>query len=84
VTFPQSQKPDSKIAVAEHFGFRLNKEEELYPYGTSGENINIKRILSRYKWEKTENETRAEFNRRLKKYGIKTGLWKKTPLQNGN
>ncbi|MBU4288729.1 MAG: DUF3780 domain-containing protein, partial [Proteobacteria bacterium] len=41
------------------------------------ENAHIKVILKRFMWDDIAEETKAEFNRRLRTYGIEPGTWKK-------
>ena len=43
----------------------------------SNENAQIKVLLERFRWDEIADETRAEFNRRLRTQGMTTSKWKK-------
>ena len=78
VTIPQSQKKEAEIFITEIFDYNFNDTVPgLSPYPMKGTNVALKSIITRLKWEQIENDVKAEFNRRLRKLEIKTGVWKK-------
>lgn len=78
VTIPQSQKKEAEVFITEIFDFSFNDVQSgLNPYPMKGTNVALKSIITRLKWEKIENDVKAEFNRRLRKLEVKTGAWKK-------
>ncbi len=78
VTIPQSQKKEAEVFITEIFDFSFSDVQSgLNPYPMKGTNVALKSIITRLKWEKIENDVKAEFNRRLRKLEIKTGAWKK-------
>ena len=75
VTLPHSLAKEAVITISEHFEWsgNLDKESEYH----DGIHSQIKVNLKRYQWESIADEVRAEFNRRLRTLGIKSGKWKK-------
>ncbi len=77
VTVPASRARTANVMISEHF--ELQKPEKGQKIYTSlhNENAQIKVILERFKWDEIAEETKAEFNRRLRSHGMKTAQWKK-------
>ena len=74
VTIPAAK--DAPVFISEHFEWR---EEEVQPevsLGLGEIDNTVRVILSHRKWEAIAQEVKAEFNRRLKQNGRKTGQWK--------
>lgn len=66
------------VEVSEHFTWDpVNGSSEL-SYGSRSDG-QIRVRLARLKWEAISDELRVQFNRRLKKYGLKSGNWKVGP-----
>ncbi len=77
VTIPTSRAKSVGIMISEHFEWQKpEKGKEIYT-SLNNENAHIKVILKRFMWDDIAEETKAEFNRRLRTYGIKPGKWKK-------
>lgn len=77
VTIPASRAKGVEIMISEHFEWQKpEKGKEIYT-SLNNENAHIKVILKRFMWDDIAEETKAEFNRRLRTYGIKPGKWKK-------
>jgi len=77
VTIPASRAKGVEIMISEHFEWQKpEKDKEIYT-SLNNENAHIKVILKRFMWDDIAEETKAEFNRRLRTYGIEPGKWKK-------
>lgn len=75
VTLPHSLAQESVITISEHFEWEGNIEKEAKNY--DGIHSQIKVNLKRYQWDAIADEVKAEFNRRLRTLGVKSGQWKK-------
>ncbi len=76
VTIPGSRAKGAEVMISEHFEWQNpEKGKEIYT-SLNNENAHIKVILKRFMWNDIAEETKAEFNRRLRTYGIKPGKWK--------
>jgi len=77
VTVPPPQSKSANVTISEHFEFQTpEKGKKLYT-SLDNENAQIKVYLDRFRWLEIADETKAEFNRRLRTQGIKTANWKK-------
>jgi len=77
VTIPASRAKGAEVIISEHFEWQKpEKGKEIYT-SLNNENAHIKVILKRFMWDDIAEETKAEFNRRLRTYGIEPGKWKK-------
>ena len=77
VTVPASRAKGAEVMISEHFEWQNpEKGKEIYT-SLNNENAHIKVILKRFMWDDIAEETKAEFNRRLRTYGIEPGKWKK-------
>jgi Protein of unknown function (DUF3780) len=76
VTFPDSRAKDADILLSEHFNWNPDKEVS-FEASFNDRDRQIKVMLKRTIWEQIEEEVKAEFNRRLRAMGIKTGRWLK-------
>jgi hypothetical protein len=77
VSIPASRSKTAHVTISEHFELQNSeKGKEVYT-SLSNENAQIKVVLDRFKWDEIAYETKAEFNRRLRKQGQKTANWKK-------
>jgi hypothetical protein len=62
------------IQISEHFTWDEAKGSSSLTLGT-GTDGQIKVNLARPKWDAIADEVRAEFNQRLRRLGMRTGLW---------
>lgn len=77
VTIPASRAKGAEVMISEHFEWQKpERGKEIYT-SLNNENAHIKVILKRFMWDDIAEETKAEFNRRLRTYGIEPGKWKK-------
>ena len=77
VTVPASRAKGAEVMISEHFEWQNpEKGKEIYT-SLNNENAHIKVILKRFMLDDIAEETKAEFNRRLRTYGIEPGKWKK-------
>ncbi len=63
--------------ISEHFHWSQPAENKLTPISIDNEDAQLKVILPRRFWDEIAEEVKAEFNRRLRGKGIKTGKWLK-------
>lgn len=73
VTIPASAS--DKVLISEHFSQDDTEEKMALSFALGKEDCNLRVILDKGKWEEIADPTKAEFNQRLKKSGIKTGKW---------
>ena len=76
VTFPDSRAKDADILISEHFHWNPDREVSVEA-SFNDRDRQIKVMLKRRIWEQIEEEVKAEFNRRLRAMGVKTGRWLK-------
>lgn len=76
VTFPTSRAKNAEILISEHFHWNPDKDVSVEASFNDEDRL-LKAILKRMVWEQIEEEVKAEFNRRLRGMGIKTGRWLK-------
>lgn len=76
VTFPASIAKSSEIMISEHFHWKPEQESPV-EISFNNEDRQLKVRLKRFIWEQIEEEVKAEFNRRLRGMGLKTGRWLK-------
>ncbi|MBW2095695.1 MAG: DUF3780 domain-containing protein [Deltaproteobacteria bacterium] len=77
VTIPSSRAKGAEVLISEHFEWREPGKDEQINVSLTDENAQVKVILRRNVWEEIAEETKAEFNRRLRSMGVKTGKWLK-------
>lgn len=75
VTLPTSRAKGADVLISEHFEWRESVADEPIHVSLTDENAQIKVILRQEVWNEIAEETKAEFNRRLRALGIKTGKW---------
>ena len=72
VSVPASQSKTAHVTISEHFELQKpEKGKEIYT-SLNNENAQIKVLLDRFRWDEIADETKAEFNRRLRTQGLKT------------
>jgi len=75
VTIPKSRAKKAEVMISEHFQWQqLDKGEEI-PIRFNDDDAQLKVILARRYWDEIEEEVKAEFNRRLRGGGFKSGKW---------
>lgn len=78
VTLPASRSKGAEVLISEHFEWRESVDDAPVQVSLTDENAQVKVILRQDVWEEIAEETKAEFNRRLRALGIKTGKWPKS------
>ena len=70
------------IYLSEHLTWDDSAARRELSFALGQEDAKIRVVLPHRKWEAIADSARAEFNRRLKQCGLKTGKWKtgQTPL----
>ncbi len=74
VHLPASGKAEAEVAVTEEFSW----SDAVRPYEERADGFHeadLKVLLPRRIWKEFADEARAEFNRRLIRYGLKSGRW---------
>jgi len=74
VHLPSSSRAEAEVAVTEEFYW----SESVQPYGERIDGFaeaDLKVLLPRRIWKEIAQEARAEFNRRLIRYGLRSGRW---------
>ena len=77
VTIPASRARDARVMISEHFHWSQPEGNKLTPISMDNQDAQLKVILPRRFWDEIAEEVKAEFNRRLRSKGIKTGKWLK-------
>jgi hypothetical protein len=77
VTVPASRSKTAHVTISEHFELQKPVNGDGIYTSLSNENAQIKVLLEQFRWDEIADETRAEFNRRLREQGMKTAAWKK-------
>jgi hypothetical protein len=86
VTIPS--KTGDSIYISEHLTWDDSAARRELSFALGHEDAKIRVVLPHRKWEAIADAARAEFNRRLRQCGLKTGKWKTarhplTPLRQG-
>jgi Protein of unknown function (DUF3780) len=74
VTIPASNRKD--VLISEHFSYDEQDTSVSPSFGFRGAEGKLRSILPRAKWNAIADDVRTEFNKRLKKDGVKSGAWK--------
>jgi Protein of unknown function (DUF3780) len=77
VTIPASQAQNADVLISEHFQWQAAENKQTIAVTFNNQDAQLKVILPRRVWDEIAEETKAEFNRRLRSQGIKTGKWLK-------
>ena len=75
VTLSNSLTAEAPVTITECF--ELCDEDTARQMEDDGIHSQLKVELKRYQWDAIEDEIKAEFNRRLRASGVKSGKWKK-------
>ena len=76
VTLSASRAKNAEIMISEHFHWKPEHESPV-EVSLNNQDRQLKVKLKRFIWEQIEEEVKAEFNRRLRAMGVKTGRWLK-------
>ncbi len=76
VSLPTSRAKSAEIMISEHFHWKPEHESPV-EVSLNNQDRQLKVKLKRFIWEQIEEEVKAEFNRRLRAMGVKTGRWLK-------
>ena len=71
-----TRSQSAEIMISEHFHWKPEQESPV-EVSFNDEDRQLKVRLKRFIWEQIEEEVKAEFNRRLRAMGVKTGRWLK-------
>jgi len=77
VTLPESKAKEAQVLISEHYLWKEMENAPKEPIQINPNDAEVKCLIKRHQWDAIENETKAEFNRRLRALGIKTGKWLK-------
>ena len=75
VTLPRSKAADAWITLSEHFEWFEPTAEMPIPVPVNDVNAHLRVMLRRPVWAAMAEDVKAEFNRRLRAYGLKTAKW---------
>ena len=80
VTIPCQAK--EAVYISEHLTWDDSRGRHELSFALGHDDASIRVVLPRRKWEAIADAVRAEFNRRLRSNGLKSGTWKtgQTPL----
>lgn len=78
LTLPRSRAEAAEITLSEHFEWREPTEDAPIPVPINDVNAHLRAMLRRPVWEAVAEDVKAEFNRRLRAYGLKTAQWPKS------
>lgn len=75
VTLPRGKGDTAEVTLSEHFEWMEPTAEVTIPVPINSVNAHLRVILRRSVWGQIAEEVKAEFNRRLRAYGLKTAKW---------
>lgn len=75
LTLTRSKVDTAEVTLSEHFEWMEPTAEVPIPVPINSVNAHLRVILRRAVWTQIAEEVKAEFNRRLRAYGLKTGKW---------
>jgi len=77
VTVPASRAQKAEVFISEHFRWEKPEKGKETKISFNDEDSQLKVILPRRYWDEIAEEVKAEFNRRLRRMGVKTSKWLK-------
>jgi hypothetical protein len=77
LTLPRSKGEGAEVTLSEHFEWREPTDDAPIPVPINDVNAHLRVILRRSIWDAIAEDVKAEFNRRLRSYGLKTAQWPK-------
>jgi len=75
VTLPRAKGEGAEITLSEHFEWFEPTVDAPIPVPINAVNAHLRVILRRAVWDEIAEDVKAEFNRRLRVYGLKTAKW---------
>jgi hypothetical protein len=78
LSLPRSKAEGAEVTLSEHFEWREPTADAPIPVPINDVNAYLRVILRRTVWEEVAEDVKAEFNRRLRVYGLKTAQWPKS------
>ena len=78
LSLPRSKADGAEVTLSEHFEWREPTADAPIPVPINDVNAYLRVILRRTVWEEVAEDVKAEFNRRLRVYGLKTAQWPKS------
>jgi hypothetical protein len=75
LTLPKAKGAEAEVALSEHFEWVEPTVDAPIPVPINAVNAHLRVILRRSVWDEIAEEAKAEFNRRLRVYGLKTAKW---------
>jgi hypothetical protein len=78
LSLPRSKAEGAEVTLSEHFEWREPTADAPIPVPINDVNAYLRVILRRNVWEEVAEDVKAEFNRRLRVYGLKTAQWPKS------
>ena len=77
VTIPASKAKTAEVYISEHYHWQEPENGEAIHPTFNDQDAQLKAVLSRMMWDQIEEYIKAEFNRRLRNLGQKSGRWLK-------
>lgn len=75
LTLPRGKSEGAGVTLSEHFEWFDPSDEATIPVPINAVNAHLRVILRRALWDEIAEDVKAEFNRRLRVYGLKTAKW---------
>jgi len=77
VTVPASRAKAAEVIISEHFYWPEPEKGREISVSLNDQDEQVKVMIPRSKWDEVAEEVKAEFNRRLRAFGTKSGKWLK-------
>jgi hypothetical protein len=78
LSLPRSKAGGAEVTLSEHFEWREPTADAPIPVPINDVNAYLRVIVRRTVWVEVAEDVKAEFNRRLRVYGLKTAQWPKS------
>lgn len=75
LTLPKTKGAGAEVTLSEHFEWFEPTADTPIPVPINAVNAHLRVILRRAVWDEIAEDVKAEFNRRLRVYGLKTAKW---------
>ncbi len=75
LTLPRSRGEGTDVTLSEHFEWFEPSDDIPIPVPINAVNAHLRVILDRTVWAEIAEDVKAEFNRRLRVYGLRTAKW---------
>ena len=77
VTMPASKEKTAEVMISEHYHWQQPENGATVTPTFNDQDAQLKAVLPRMVWDQLEESIKAEFNRRLRNLGQKSGRWLK-------